>query len=175
MNILEQDIDTLSTSSTAPTIRAAHDTDIVAIARIVNSHARQGHLLPRSADSIRASLSHWLVADVDGQVVGCGSLLEMSPVLVEIRSLAVVPAYRSSGIGRKIVQSLVEQARQRGFGTVFALTRAVPFFERQGFHITERDDFPEKVWRDCAICPLQQHCDETAVVLHLQQRGISTY
>jgi amino-acid N-acetyltransferase len=91
----------------------------------------------------------------------------MNPALVEVRSLAVLPVFRSYGLGRKIVLALVERARQRGIPTVFALTRAVAFFERLGFSVTNKERFPEKVWRDCAICPLQHACDETAVVLEI--------
>jgi amino-acid N-acetyltransferase len=140
---------------------------VPAIAEIVAEHARQGHLLPRSAESIRAGLPSWLVAEAGGAVVGCCCILEMSPTLIEVRSLAVLPAFRSHGIGALLVQGLVEQARARGIPTVFALTRAVPFFERLGFRVTDKERFPEKVWRDCAICPLQHNCDETAVVLEL--------
>jgi amino-acid N-acetyltransferase len=148
-------------------IRPAAEADVQAIADIVNQNARQGHLLPRSADNIRASLANWLVAEVDGAVVGIGSLLAMSPTLVEIRSLAVLPAYRKLGVGALLVGGLVERARERGIPTVFALTRAVPFFERQGFVVTATERFPEKVWKDCVICPLRERCDETAVVLEL--------
>jgi amino-acid N-acetyltransferase len=150
-----------------PIVRPARDTDVQAIAAIVNLHARQGHLLPRSAENIRASLPNWLVAEVDGALVGIGSLVEMSPTLVEVRSLAVLPAYRSLGVGGLLVRELAEQARRRGIPTVFALTRAVPFFERLGFLVTDKERFPEKVWTDCAVCPLQQCCDETAVALEL--------
>lgn len=154
-------------TASAPTVRAATDADVHAIAAIVNEHARQGHLLPRSPDNIRASLSNWLVAEMNGQVVGIGSLVEMSRTLVEVRSLAVLPAYRSYGIGGLIVRGLVAWASRRGYPTIFALTRAVPFFERLGFTVTDKERFPEKVWTDCAVCPLQQCCDETAVVLEL--------
>jgi len=150
-------------------IRPAADADVQAIADIVNAHARQGHLLPRSAENIRASLPNWLVAEVDGAVVGIGSLLAMSPTLVEVRSLAVLPAYRSYGVGDQLVRGLVARARARGVPTVFALTRAVPFFERLGFTITAKERFPEKVWTDCVICPLKERCDETAVVLELNR------
>jgi amino-acid N-acetyltransferase len=158
-------ITTLSASQTL--VRPAVDADVQAIADIVNQHARQGHLLPRSAENIRQSLPNWLVAEVAGVVVGSGSLLEMSPTLVEVRSLAVLPAYRSLGVGALLVNALVERARERGIPTVFALTRAVPFFERLGFVVTATERFPEKVWKDCVVCPLQQHCDETAVVLEI--------
>jgi len=151
----------------AAAVRPATEADVQSIADIVNQHARQGHLLPRSAENIRASLPTWLVADIAGTLVGIGSLVEMSPTLVEVRSLAVLPVYRSYGVGGLLVHGLVAQARERGIPTVFALTRAVPFFERLGFVVTDKERFPEKVWTDCAVCPLQQCCDETAVVLEL--------
>lgn len=165
--IPESRVSVTLTPATEPVVRPARLDDIEQIAQIVNEHARQGHLLPRSAEHIRATLPDWVVAEFGGAIVGCGSLVTMNPTLVEVRSLAVVPAYRSYGIGGKIVQRLVDMARERGIPTVFALTRAVPFFERQGFHVTNKERFPEKVWRDCAICPLQDRCDETAVALEL--------
>ena len=82
-----------------PIIRPATERDVQAIADVVAANARHGQLLPRSAENIRASLRNWLLAEVDGRVVGIGSLLDMSPTLVEVRSLAVLPAYRSYGIG----------------------------------------------------------------------------
>ncbi|MGQ9550098.1 MAG: GNAT family N-acetyltransferase [Roseiflexus sp.] len=149
-------------------VRRAEEDDIAAIVAIVAEHARQGHLLPRSAENIRATLSSWLVAEVDGTVAGIGSLVQMSPTLVEVRSLAVLPQYRRLRVGQAIVRGLIDEARRRGFPKVFALTRVVPFFEKLGFRITSKDDFPEKVWRDCAICPLQHACDETAVVIEFE-------
>lgn len=140
---------------------------MAAIVRIVAENARQGHLLPRSAENIRSSLRSWLVAEVGGEVVGIGSLLEMSPVLAEVRSLAVLPAFRSHGAGAAIVRGLVAEARRRRFPTIFALTRAVGFFERLGFAVTGKERFPEKVWRDCVLCPLHDRCDETAVTMDI--------
>jgi amino-acid N-acetyltransferase len=148
-------------------VRSATEADVEGIVHIINQHARQGHLLPRSAESVRSSIHTWIIAEDEGNLVGCGSLLQMSPTLVEVRSLAVLPDYRSSGVGARIVMQLVEQARHQGIPTVFALTRAVPFFERLGFSVTSKEHFPEKVWRDCAICPLQMYCDETAVMLEI--------
>ncbi len=51
--------------------------------------------------------------------------------------------------------------------TVFTLTRAVPFFERCGFRITNKEQFPEKIWKDCHLCPLVHDCDETALIMRL--------
>jgi amino-acid N-acetyltransferase len=167
VRVAEAQIYIAATLTGAPTVRPAAEADVPAIVEVVNENARLGHLLPRSAENIRASLPNWLVAEVEGRVVGIGSLLAMSPTLVEVRSLAVLPSYRRYGVGALIVRALIEQARARGIPTVFALTRAVGFFERLGFVATSRERFPEKVWKDCVICPLQHACDETAVVYEL--------
>ncbi len=146
-------------------VRAAQPADVAGMAALVQENVTAGHLLPRSAAEIAASLGDWVIALVNGQVVGIGSLLLMNPDLVEVRSLAVATEYRSYGLGALIVNELVVQARARRIKTVFALTRAVSFFVRLGFTITDKERFPEKVWRDCVKCPLLTCCDETAVVL----------
>jgi len=148
-------------------IRPAHPGDIPILYAIVNEYARRGWLLPRSVEEIATTLPDWMVAEVEGRIVGCGSLVWMSPTLAEIRSLAVEEAYQGNGVGGAIVQALVERARSAGARTIFALTRAVPFFERLGFTVAERDRFPEKVWRDCIHCPLRERCDEVAMVLQV--------
>ena len=165
--VAEDQIYITANLSEAPLVRPATEADVPAIVEVVAANARQGHLLPRSADNIHASLPTWLVAEVGGRVVGIGSLLAMSPTLVEVRSLAVLPSHRRYGVGALLVRGLVERASARRIPTVFALTRAVSFFTKLGFVITNRERFPEKVWKDCVICPLQHACDETAVELDL--------
>ncbi len=144
--------------------RKATSEDARAISELVNLGEREGQLLPRSLQSIRESIENWVVAEENAGVVGCGSLAKIGPTLSEVRSLAVAPEYRKQGIGAQIVAALMEEARARRVPTVFALTRAVEFFEKLGFTVTVREDFPEKVWRDCMICPVRNACDEVAVV-----------
>ncbi len=152
------------------TLRAATLADAQAIADLVNLGEREGQLLPRTLESIRASIGDWLVAQAQDHIVGIGALVAMNPVLAEIRSLAVAPDYRTFGVGGKIVNALVDQAREQNIATVFALTRAVLFFEKQGFIITDKVNFPEKVWRDCNSCPVQFACDEVAMVKSVHRR-----
>lgn len=145
-------------------LRKATLHDAPQIYELVELGVREGQLLPRAPEAIRASIDDWIVAEDKGHIVGCGSLLEMSAVLSEVRSLAVAPEYRKNGVGARIVDALVDEARARGIPTVFALTRAVPFFEKRGFTVTAKDNFHEKVWRDCSMCPVRFNCDETAMV-----------
>jgi amino-acid N-acetyltransferase len=165
-----REVHTAPTDVNLVSVRLATVADVDAIKAVVDENVALGHLLPRTRENIAASVGNWLVAEVQGRVVGIGSLLEMGPALVEVRSLAVLPEYRRYGVGGEIVKSLVEEAQRRGYPTVFALTRAVGFFERLGFVVTEHERFPEKVWRDCVLCPLKDRCDETAVVIEFATR-----
>jgi N-acetylglutamate synthase-like GNAT family acetyltransferase len=151
-----------------PLIRAADQADLPALMALIDEFVRRGDILPRSAEAVALSLPNWVVAELDGALVGMGSLLVYSPRLAEVRSLAVSDVAQGLGIGRKIVESLTDLAAIRleyGPATrLFALTRAVPFFQRLGFAITEKEEFPEKIWHACRVCPIQDHCDEIAVV-----------
>ncbi|MCB8936710.1 MAG: argininosuccinate synthase [Anaerolineae bacterium] len=149
-------------------IRLAHPEDVPEILFLVNEHARRGDLLPRTAASIHDTLADWLIAKDDTeQIVACVSLYSYSPALAEVRSLAVHDRAKGGGWGSTILKAIILEARRRDIQTLFALTRAVRFFQRAGFEITGRERFPEKVWRDCRHCALINRCDETAVVLNL--------
>ncbi len=149
-------------------IRPARPQDAPGIGALVARFAGRGQILPRSREEIEASLGDWVVG-VDGElVIACGSLLAYSENLSEVRSLVVDEAYQRLGVGRAIVEALVELARRRQVATLFALTRVTAFFEGVGFESSARERFPEKVWRDCVFCPIQDRCDEEAVVLSVQ-------
>lgn len=157
-------------------VRRAAVADVARIAALVNDQARRGNLLPRSPQSIAATIDDWLVAAAspesaqhasEQEILGCVSLLSYPSGLVEVRSLAVEDSAQGLGIGRRLMESLIKEARRRQIATLFALTRVVGFFEQFGFAVTDRHRFPEKVWHDCWQCPLRERCDETAVILKL--------
>ena len=154
-------------------IRAARRSDIPGLAALVEASARAGHLLPRSAAEIAATLPQWIVAAEGDRIVGCASLLPYGPDLSEVRSLAVAEPARGRGLGLALLGRLRQRARRRGVKTLFALTRSVTLFERAGYAVAPREMFPEKVWRDCRICPLIDHCDEIAVVLPLKGQTVA--
>jgi amino-acid N-acetyltransferase len=148
-------------------VRQAARADVGAITALIKTHAARGNLLPRSRKNIEDTLPNWLVAvhagAAAGQILGCVNLFPYGPGLYEVRSLAVDDGARGEGVGTRLVEALEQVASQRGGQTLFALTRAVPFFERLGFMVTDRYRFPEKVWNACRHCPLIDDCDEIAV------------
>ena len=141
--------------------------DIAGLTEMINEYAKRGDLLPRSEEHVRATMADWLIGKDGDQVIAIGSLLMYGPKLAEVRSLAVSDEVQGTGTGRRIVAGLLDMAKEREVPRVFALTRAVKFFERVGFEITVKENFPEKVWNDCSICPIKDACDETAVQVYL--------
>jgi N-acetylglutamate synthase-like GNAT family acetyltransferase len=152
-------------------VRPATPADVPTIAAIIAAHAQRGEMLARPADQIREGLGDFVVCEYEGAVVACSSLMRYSPALAEIRSLAVADGVQRNGWGSAMVQALRERAREEGITTLFALTRAAPFFERLGFARCERESFPEKIWRDCRLCPARERCDEEAVAVTLEANG----
>ncbi len=147
------------------TVVAALPDHIPGIVRLIKEHARRGDVLPRSIENIQDTLPDWVVGLSEaGDVVACGSLLQYTPTLAEVRSLVVDESQHGQGWGRRIVAELKVQAQHREIPTLFALTRAVRFFLRQDFIVARKDQFPEKVYKDCLSCPVLDNCDEVAVV-----------
>lgn len=150
-------------------IRAAGETDIEGILGIVNGYAAQNLMLPRTADQIRRVVRWFLVAEHEGNIVGCGSNVELSPRLTELRSLAVASEYRSTGLGRRLVDALVARARADGYDQICALTLSEGFFNRCGFVTVDRWAISSKIWHECIYCPKFDACDEIAVLMNLTE------
>jgi amino-acid N-acetyltransferase len=126
-----------------------------------------GNLLPRSRQEITDNIDLFRVAEANGGVIGCGALEIFTPDLAEIRSLVVDQSRKGTGIGRRLVECLVDDARDRGHKRLMALTYVPGFFHRLGFETVSRDSLPEKVWGICVRCYKFNHCDEIAVLKFL--------
>ncbi|HYN89773.1 MAG TPA: N-acetyltransferase [Ardenticatenaceae bacterium] len=149
-------------------IRSARLADAPAITNLINRFAERGLMLPKSLVEVYEHLREFVVAeDQNGTIVGCGALRLMWHDLAEIRSLAIAEQAQGHGIGRRIVERLVDEAQTMGLARVFVLTYQEAFFRRLGFEVVVKQHFPQKVWADCRACPKRQACDEVAMVLVL--------
>lgn len=153
------------------TIRKARPNDAEAITNLINHYAKQGLMLPRTLIQVYEHLREFVVAeDAAGEIVACGALRLMWHDLAEIRSLAVAERAQGQRLGQRIVETLLEEARSLQLARVFVLTYQVGFFEKLGFSVVPKDIFPQKVWLDCKACPKQHRCDETAMILVLDEQ-----
>jgi amino-acid N-acetyltransferase len=115
-------------------VRRARTPDVPAIKSIVDIYAGSGRkLLAKELVTLYEDVQDFLVADLDGEVVGCGALHVLWADLGEVRTLAVRPDCANARIGRLILDALITNARQLGLSRLFALTFHTDFFARAGF------------------------------------------
>lgn len=152
----------------APVIRPAAIGDVPYIHHLLEIYAAQGNLLPRTMNELYRHLRDFFVAEVNGQVAGCGALEIFTESLGEVRSLVVDDAWKGQGFGRLLVQRIIEEGRAIGLKRLMALTYVAPFFHKLGFKTVPMDTLPEKVWGICVKCYKYNNCDETAVLLELK-------
>jgi amino-acid N-acetyltransferase len=150
-------------------VRPARLADVPALQVLQAPYVATGDLLPRSEYDLCRHIKEWVVVDAagDGSLIGCGALKIYSHELGELAGLAVRRDQQGAGLGRALVEALVAEAQDHGLAQVFALTRKPDFFLRLGFRPAAKEQFPQKVWADCAKCPRQNCCDEIAVALRL--------
>ncbi|MER7081134.1 amino-acid N-acetyltransferase [Saccharopolyspora kobensis] len=118
-------------------IRRARIADVPAIKTLVDTYAGEV-LLAKDLVTLYEDIQEFWVAELSepgraARVVGCGALHVLWEDLAEIRTVAVDPATKGTGIGHRLVRQLVALARELGLARVFVLTFETEFFGRHGF------------------------------------------
>jgi amino-acid N-acetyltransferase len=149
--------------------RRAKPSDAVIVHELINLYAKEGLLLPVSLNKLYDNIRDFHICeDERGKIVGCAALHITWEDLAEIRSLAVAPEMRGKGIGRKLVELCLNEAKELGIKRVFVLTYQIDFFKKLGFSEINKGLLPHKVWTDCLNCPKFPKCDETAMIKNLE-------
>ncbi|MDH5649693.1 MAG: N-acetyltransferase [Gammaproteobacteria bacterium] len=152
------------------TVRPAEIHDVVAIHHLIENYAAMGNLLPRPMNELYRHLRDFFVVEVDGRVVGCGALEIFTEILGEVRSLVVEESHKGLGLGRLLVERIMEEAANIGLSKLMALTYVPEFFHKLGFQTVDKDTLPEKVWGICVKCYKYGNCDEIAVLKNVKPR-----
>jgi len=69
----------------------------------------------RDLDSMRESRARLYLAEIEGEPVGIGSLRPLAPDVAEIKRMYVRRSARGLGVGRAILQRLIDDARGLGY------------------------------------------------------------
>lgn len=148
-------------------VRKARIADARAIHKLLLGYAREGMMLSRSLPDIYENIRDFYVFEDNGETVGTVCLHICWEDLAEVRSLAVSADFEGRGLGRKLVEACLAEARELGMKRVFALTYKPVFFGKLGFHEIEKSELPQKIWGDCMKCAKFPECDEIALSITL--------
>jgi amino-acid N-acetyltransferase len=127
----------------------------------------EGFSLP--TDDLSAERQDFLLACEGGQIIGSVALEPVGSDAL-IRSLAVTPQYRGSGLGVTLCDRAVETARNRGLGALYLLTMtAREFFLRRGFEVIGRSEVPAGI---LALPEFKSLCPATATCMRMDIGGM---
>lgn len=113
-------------------VRRARIGDVRAIKSIIDTYVGKV-LLAKELVTLYEDVQEFRVAEVGGEIVGCGALHVLWEDIAEIRSIAVLPHALGLGVGGRLVEQLLDWARELGLARVFVLTFETEFFARHGF------------------------------------------
>ncbi len=150
-------------------LRKATIDDVEKIYKLINEFAAKDVMLPRSLSELYENIRDFFVFIQDNTVVGCSALHIFWKDLAEIKSLAVMESFQGKGIGKKLANACIREARKLGIAKMFVLTYVPDFFEKCGFRRVEKETLPHKIWSECVKCHKFPDCGEIPLTYELNK------
>jgi amino-acid N-acetyltransferase len=136
-------------------IRDATSRDLQAVENLLSAN-------DMPLEGVRENFTSFVVAEDNNEIAGAIGLEKFGSVAL-LRSAVVSTHHRGSGVGRKLVECLLERAEREGIEELFLLTtRAEKYFPRFGFAPTIRSAVPAALK---ASAEFQGACPDSAVVM----------
>lgn len=129
------------------TVRRANTSDVPAIKALVDVYAGK-ILLEKNLVTLYEAVQEFWVAELAGEIVGCGALHVLWADLGEVRTVAVNPKVRGHGVGHRVVAQLLKVARDLHLSRIFVLTFETEFFGRHGFTEIEGTPVTAEVYEE---------------------------
>ncbi|MDH4263652.1 MAG: GNAT family N-acetyltransferase [Spirochaetia bacterium] len=151
-------------------LRFGQISDLEKIQKLHEPFVKQGVLLYKDLKKIEHDLPQTIVYCVDHEILGAANLYRYDANLFEIRGLAISESHQRHGIGKRIVEKLIQFLKKEYPNkkiTVFALTMTPDFFIKMGWNPVKKENFPKKIFDDCAYCTKKDDCFEEAVEIIL--------
>ena len=123
-------------------------------------------------DGVQEWLETFWIAEHQGRVVGVAGMERYGDGGL-LRSVAVAAAWRGSGIGRALVDRVLDEGRAAGIKDVYLLTTtAEHYFPRLGFACVTRESVPAAVR---ASAEFTGACPASAVVMRKVESSKATF
>lgn len=158
-------------------IRQAIFTDVRSIYTVIKGNVDM--LVPRSMSDVVQHIDRFLVAEINGEVIGTIAY-EFLPEIgdpqrtsVELQSVCVKAEWRKHGIGKILVCKQIERLLPLRPFQIVVLTFADKFFEKLGFHTVAKESMMHKLYMGCINCTKHESpftCPEVAMVLPIDQK-----
>ncbi len=146
-------------------IRKATIKDTQQIQILINFYAAKNKMISRSLNEIYENIRDFWVFEKKNKIIGCCGLHVIGwDNLGEIKSLAVDKKTQKKGIGKKLIESCLREAKELKIRKIFALTYIPDFFKRIGFKRIAKSKLPHKIWAECCKCPKFPGCQEDALI-----------
>lgn len=145
-------------------LRKAVISDVKKIQALINRFASEDLMLARSLNELYENLRDFWVVELNKKIVGCCALHVSWDDLAEIKCLAVEKRHQKQGLGKELVATCLEEARQLGSKKVFVLTYKPAFFKQFGFRRVKHAELPHKIWAECIKCSKFPNCQEISLL-----------
>lgn len=147
-------------NNTSITLRQAGPSDWPAVEALLLANR-----LP--TEGAREHLATYLLAVSNGEVVGSAGA-EVYGSIALLRSVAIEPVLQKQGIGRRLVERLIQEARSRDISSLHLLTVSAPeYFAQYGFRRGKIEDAPSGLK---ASAEFQGACPACAAFMSLTLR-----
>lgn len=148
-----------TTDARGVSLRAATQRDLPVIERLLVSSG-----LPTAG--VAEALTDFIVGVTDDdRIVGVVGLEHCCDAYALLRSAAVEPEWRGTGLGKRLVTHVIADAESRGIKALYLLTTtAERYFPSFGFVKAERDAVPDEVKRSVEF---REACPASATVMAL--------
>lgn len=142
--------------------------DIKNMQLLVQQDVNNGNILNRSEAEMATNIRSYKVVYKEDILIGFVALHIHSVNLAEIRSLIVKDQYRSKGIGKKLIELCIDEAKKLYIKEILVLTYKQSLFEKFYFKVIDKQSIPDtKIWADCIKCIHFPICDEVSLILKI--------
>jgi len=137
-------VGTMIASTALAHLRSATIDDVGGILQIIGPLEEQGTLVRRSRERLESEIERFVVAEYDGNIIGCAALYAFPEEKVgELAALAVLPDFRREGYGEALMHEIEGRARRLKLSELFVLTtKTSHWFVERGFRPATIADLP---------------------------------
>ncbi len=140
-------------------------THIKAMQNLVLSEVENGNILVRDEGEMSTTIRSYTAVEVDNKLAGFVALHIHTPILAEIRSLVVCSKFRQQGLGTKLIEYTINEAKDYKLKEILVLTYQEQLFKKFDFKVIDKESIPNpKIWADCIKCKHFPRCDEIALL-----------